>query len=184
MKKSLPIASIVVLLAISCARAADDALFPADITHGNIRCVLMSVGQTTVFSSSETLQGIAGGPDGKQGVPCLTVTLLMESFGDAPTEPSTLKSVEILSAGKPVRIERALTKPYSQMSSSQKWFSYDFFQSFLDFGKPKVTNPKRAVIVQFSEFGSVSRQQGLSLVIEGGFDQDIQKFEFDSIQIQ
>ena len=158
------------------ALAGEPRAFPADLTHGNIRCVLMSVGQTTVFpNEKDNAQKAPPWRDGKQGVPCFTVTFLIEALGDAPSEPITLKNLEVLSAGKPLRFDGG---QYHQ------GFDYHVFQDFLDFSKPKVSDQKQAHIMRFVQFGAVSNLQPLSLVIETGFGEDLQKFQFDSIQLR
>jgi hypothetical protein len=178
--KTLLMAATAVFLAVGCVFAADQPSFPADITHGNIRCVLMSVGQTRVFpNDQDRAKEIPARPGGSQGVPCFTVTFLMESLADAPkdapNELLTLKGLTVLSEGKPIHIGGG---------EYQQWIDYDAFRIFLDFSKPKVTNPKRAVIMRFVRFGFISNPQPLSLVIETGFGKDIQRFQFDSIHIQ
>jgi len=166
------------LTAISTLRAlaGDTGAFPADITQGGIRCVMMSVGQTTVFPNKEdhNQRKIVWG-DNAKGVPCFTVTYLVEQLGDAPLAQFVGGSVEFMSDGKPLRVGG---------SGYQKCFAYGAFQSFLDFGKPKVSDPKRAVIMQTVTFGTVHNLQSLSLTIEAGFGKDIQKFQFDSIRFQ
>ena len=86
-----------------------------------------------------------------------------------------MKNLEILSGGKPLRFDG---------SAEQSWFDYKAFHGFLDFSKPKVSNQKRAIIMQYVRYGSVPNLQPLSLVIETGFAKDIQKFQFDSIRLQ
>jgi hypothetical protein len=169
---------IVSFMAIAGVRAlaGESRTFPADITHDNIRCVLMSVGQTTVFPNKDDHnQRLTAWHDSAKGVPCFTVTYLVEQLGDAPRAQFVGGSVELSSDGKPLRLGGGV---YA------KCFDYEAFQSFLDFGKPKVSNPKRAVIMQTVLFGAVSDRQQLSLTIEAGFGQDIQKFQFDSIRFQ
>ena len=159
-----------------CALAGDTGAFPADITQGDIRCVLMSVGQTTVFPDKDAHnQKLTAWHDSTKGVPCFTVTYLVEQLGDTPQAQFVGGSVELSSDGKPLHVEGG---------GYQKCFDYGAFQSFLDFGKPKVSNPKRAVIMQTVSFGAVSASQPLSLTIEAGFGKDIQKFQFDSIRFQ
>ena len=136
----------------------------------------MSVGQTTVFPNEKDNAQIAPPwRDGKQGVRCFTITFLVEALGVGPSEPHTLKNLEILSGGKPLRFDG---------SAEQSWFDYKAFHGFLDFSKPKVSNQKRAIIMQYVRYGSVPNLQPLSLVIETGFAKDIQKFQFDSIRLQ
>jgi len=158
------------------AVAGQPAAFTADVTHGNVRCVLMSVGQTTVFPNEKDYaqKGRAWG-DGKSGVSCFAVTFLIEGLGDPPPGQITLKNLEVSSAGKSIRLDGGR---YGQ------WFDYNVFQDFLDFSKPKVNDQKRAHIMRFVWFGAVSSPQPLSLVIETGFDKDIQKFQFDAIRLQ
>ncbi len=150
--------------------------FPTDITQEDIRCVLMSVGQTTVFPDKDDHnQKLTAWHDSTKGVPCFTVTYLVEQLGDAPQAQFVGGSIELSSDGKPLHVEGG---------GYQKCFDYEVFQSFLDFGKPKVSNPKRAVIMQTVSFGAVSCNQPLSLTIEAGFGKDTRKFQFDSIRFQ
>jgi hypothetical protein len=174
--KSLLVIATAVLLVVGCARAADQSPFPADITHGNIRCVLMSVGQTTVFPNEmDNAQKAPPWRDSKQGVRCFSITFLVEALGDAPFEPHTLKNLEFSSGGKPLRLDGGVV---------ESWFDYSFFKHLPDFSKPKVSNPKRAVIMQYVQYGAVPNLQPLSLVFETGFAKDIQKFQFDGIRLQ
>jgi hypothetical protein len=169
---------VVSFMAIAGVRAlaGESRTFPSDITHGNIRCVLMSVGQTTVFPDKDDhSQRLTAWHDSAKGVPCFTVTYMVEQLGDAPQAQFVGGSVGLSSDGKPIHVEGG---------GYQKCFDYGVFQSFLDFGKPKVSNPKRAVIMQTVSFGAVSSSQPLSLTIEAGFGQDIQKFRFDTIRFQ
>jgi len=136
----------------------------------------MSVGQTTVFPNEKDHARNPPWRNGEQGVRCFTVTFLVEGLGDAPNEPRTLRKFEVLSAGKPLR--------FADESDYQQWFDYRAFQDFLDFSKPKVSDPKRAGIMRFVRFGAVPNLEPLSLVIETGFAQDIQKFRFDSIRLK
>ena len=176
MKTPLLIATAI-LLVVGCARAADQPSFPADITHGNIRCVLMSVGQTTVFlNENDNAQKAPGWRDGKQGVRCFTITFLVESLGDAPFEALTLKNLEFSSGVKRLRL--------AGVGGVQSWFDYNGFKTFAEFSKPKVSNPKRAVIMQYVQYGAVPNLEPLSLVFETGFAKDIQKFQFDAIRLQ
>src|SRR5438067_974311 len=82
--------------------AGEGRHFPADITKGNIRCVLMSVGQTTVFPNEKDQARTPPWRDGAAGVRCFTVTFLVEGLGDAPNEPRALRKLEVTAAGKPV----------------------------------------------------------------------------------
>jgi hypothetical protein len=165
-----------VLLIIGHARAAEQLPFPADVTRGNIRCVLMNVGQTTVFpNEKDNAQMEPPWRDGKQGVRCFVITFLIEALGDAPSEPHSLKNLEVLSGGKLLRFDGG---------GVQSWFDYKAFHGFLDFNKPKVSNPKRAVVMQYVQYGSLPNLHPLSLVIEAGFAKEIQKFQFDPIRLQ
>jgi len=177
MKRLLPFL-LTSLTAISGFRtlAGETGAFPSDITQGNIRCVLMSVGQTTVYPiEQDASQKAQAWLDGKQGVPCFTVTYLVEGLGDTPLGSGAAGNVEVLVGGKPLHGIR---------NSYVKAFDYNVFQAFLDFSKPKVSNPKRARIVQMVLFGAVTNTQPLNLSIETGFAKDIQKFQFDSIRLQ
>jgi hypothetical protein len=159
------------------AQSVDLRAFPTDITQGNIRLVLMSVGQITVFPNDKDNAVKAptyGG--GKQGVPCFTVTFLVESLGDGPIRNTAFGPIEILSAGKPLQL--ASKREYSQS------FDYNEFQEFLDFTKPKVTNPKRAFIRRHVEFRAVPNFQPFTLEIQAGFNKDLKKFKFESVRLQ
>ncbi len=169
---------IVSLVAIVSTRvsAAESRTFPADITNGNVRCVLISVGQTMVFpDKGDPNPRLTSWHDGSNGVPCFTVTYLVEQLGDAPSAQFVGGSVELSVGGKPVRIGGG---------GYQKCFDYEAFQSFLDFERPKVSSPKRAVIMQTVSFGVLSDRQPVSLTIKAGFGKDTQKFQFDSIRFQ
>lgn len=158
------------------ALAGESRTYPADITHGNVRCVLMSVGQTTVFPHKDDHnQRQTAWNDNIKGVPCFTVTYLVEQIGDAPSAQFVGGGVELAAGGKQLRVGGG---------GYQKCFDYATFQSFLDFGKPNVSNPKRAVIMQTVSFGAVPERQPLSLTIAAGFGQDVQKFQFDSLRFQ
>jgi len=152
--------------------------FPADVTRGNIRCVLMSIGQTTVFPSDpdnhQYLQGQVW-HDAMLGVPCFTVTVLVEALGDAPYETQALKRLEVHSSGRQLPLSGG-----THIESS----CYEAFPHFLDFSKPKVSNPKRAVIQRFVWFGSVPDLEPLDLKLEVGFDQNIEAFEFAAIRLK
>ncbi len=119
---------IVSLMGIGGVRAlgGESRAFPADIIHGNVRCVLMSVGQMTVFPDKDDHnQRQTAWDDSAKGVPCFTVTYLVEQVGDAPSARFVGGSVELSAGGKPVRIGGG---------GYQKCFDYGTFQSFLDFG--------------------------------------------------
>ena len=159
--------------------AAERPAFPADVTSGDVRLVLMSVGQTTVFANEKDyVQGSPSWREKKDGVPCFTVTFLLELLGDKPYEPKTLRNFEVLSGGKAVRLVN------DQKGSYQQWFDYQAFQDFLDFSKPKVSDPQRAFIMRHVEFAALPNLQPVSLVIEAGFGKDVKKFSFDSIRLQ
>ncbi|HEY3857858.1 MAG TPA: hypothetical protein VGO67_26025 [Verrucomicrobiae bacterium] len=150
--------------------------FAADITNGNVRCVLMSVGQTTVFPNKEYANPLRSAwGDKAKGMPCFTITYLVEEFGEAPPRTFSGGNVEVLSGGKPLRVGGG---------TYQKCFGYEAFQSFLDFGKPAVSDPKRAYIMQAVSFGALPNLQPLTLNIEAGFGKDTEKFQFDSIRLQ
>ena len=135
----------------------------------------MSVGQTTVFGNDNTNEPKHSR---KSGVPCFTVTYLLEFLGDKPFHGTELKKFEVSSAGKPLQLLN------EQHGSYQKSFDYDFFTHFLDFTKPKVTNSKRAIIFQHVEFGALPALQPFDLLVQAGFDDDIQEFKFSSIHLQ
>jgi hypothetical protein len=165
-------------LSLTLGMATEPRPFLADITHGNIRCVLMSVGQTTVFPNEQDksqLPKAPGGRDGELGVRCFTVTFLVEKLGDAPFESHALKNLQVFSSGKPLPL---VGGTYLQA------FGYENLQIFLDFSKPKVSSPKRAVIRRYVWFGAVPDLEALSLIIETGFDKDIETFQFDSIRLK
>jgi len=172
-------ASLLTILIIICAllaSAGELAAFPADLTRGDIRCVLMSVSQTTIFPNKEDRdlkQKTWGGTT--NGVPCFTVTYLVEQLGDVPSAPFFGGGIELICHGSPLRLGS---------DGYQKCFDYGVFQSFLDFGKPKVANPNRAVIMQSVSFGSVPDLQPMSLTITAGFGKDLQQFRFESIRPQ
>ena len=158
------------------ALAGESPSSVSDITHGNIRCVLMSVGQITVFPNKEDHnQKQTAWGDTTKGVPCFIATYLVEQLGDGPPGQFVGGSWELVADGKPLRVGGA---------GYHKVFVYDAFQSFLDFGKPKVGNSKRTVILQSVSFGVIPNPKPVSLSIEAGFGQDIQKFQFHSIRLQ
>ena len=137
----------------------------------------MSVSQTTVFPN--TADNAKPVPHGRtnDGVPCFTVTVLVEALGDKPFETTSAISVQLLSAGKPLSLANSRGE-YKQA------FDYSAFQGFLDFTKPKVSNPRRASIQRYVDFGAVSDLEPLDLLIKAGFDKDIQTFEFNSISLK
>src|SRR4051812_37929622 len=100
------LSSIATFMALaSRVLAADPPPFAVDITQGNIRVVLISVGQITVFPNEEDRPALKSKqPTGLPGVPCFAATFLVESLGDEPLGLFTLKTFEIESAGKPVEL--------------------------------------------------------------------------------
>src|SRR4051794_26992747 len=75
----------------------DQPPVPAEMVRGNVRMVLMSVGQTTVFLNSPTQPD----PKSKRAVPCFTITYLLELLGDKPFKTTQSGQIEITSGGKP-----------------------------------------------------------------------------------
>jgi len=170
--------SLIIIFGMSVF-AAEPPVFPADVTSGEVRLVLMSVGQTTVFANEKDYaRGPGSWREKKDGVPCFTVTFLLELLGDKPYEPKTLGNIEVLAGGKAVRLVN------DQKGSYQQWFDYQVFQDFLDFSKPKVSDPSRAFIMRHVEFAALPNLQPISLVIEAGFGKDVKKFRFDSVRLQ
>ena len=158
--------------------STEQRVFPADLAHGKIRCVLMSVGQTTVFpidtDNHQYLQAQVW-RDGKLGVPCLTITFLVEALGGAPYDTQALKKLEVYSSGRLLPLAGG-----THLES----FGYEAFPPFLGFSKPKVSDPKRAVIRRFVWFGSIPDLEPLSLNLQVGFDQNIEAFEFAGIRLK
>jgi len=168
--------TILIIICTLHAFAGELAAFPADLTRGDIRCVLMSVSQTTIFPNKEERDLKQKAWSGMtNGVPCFTVTYLVEQLGDAPSAPFFGGGIELMCHGRPLRLGS---------DGYQKCFDYGVFQSFLDFGKPKVANPNRAVIIQSVSFGAVPNLPPLDLTITAGFGKDLQQFRFESIRLQ
>lgn len=154
-----------------------DGHFAADVTHGNIRCVLMSVGQTTVFpNEQDTFNGIHVWDDRGHGVRCLTVIYLLERLDATSLEQVHASSLEFLAANNPLNIEGH--------GSYRKIFDYNAFQNFLDFTLPKVSDPKQAIIMQDVRFGAVPNLKPFDLVIEVQLGNEVEKFNFNSIRLQ
>jgi hypothetical protein len=153
--------------------AADATVASRDITRGNVRVVLMSVSQTTVFPNAADKGNPHHGTN--ESVPCFTVTLLVEALGDKPFQTTSALRVQALSGGKPL---------ITSHGSYQQEFNYGAFQDFLDFNKPKVSNPKRAFIRRYVDFGAVSNLDAFDVVIEVGFDRDIPRFEFKGVSLK
>jgi hypothetical protein len=151
--------------------------FPADVTHGNIRCVLLSVGQSIVFPNKQdtTIKGRTWS-DGGCGVKCLTVTYLVECIDTNPPRQFYAGNLEFLTANKPLKIEGH--------GSYRKVFAYKAFQNFLDFTLPKVSDPQRAIIMQDVRFGVIPDPQPFDIVIEAGFGTEVERFSFNSIRLQ
>ena len=164
------------LLLASTALSANGPAFPRDQTQGKVRCVLMSVGQITVFPNGNADEPTHGD---RQGVPCLTITYLIERLGDEPFRDIALQEVEISSGGKPLK----LLVP-SQSGMYTKTFDYSVYHSFLDFTKPSVSDPTRAVIVQHVKFAAVPNLRPFDLLITAGFDKDVSAFRFSSEKLQ
>jgi len=177
MKTTFVIALLPFLL-IEAALAADPEASSRDITHGNVRVVLMDVSQTTVFPNAA--DKAKGAPHGAahDSVPCFTVTVLVEALGNKAFKRTAPLDVQVLRAGQ------RLSLVGSRMASYHQDFDYHVFQGFLDFTKPKATNPKRALIRRYVDFGAIPNLEPFDLVIKVGFDEDIQKFEFNSISLQ
>lgn len=168
---------VIALLAfvIEAALAADPEASSRDITHGNVRAVLMSVSQTAVFPNAADKANPHRGTN--DSVLCFTVTVLVEALGDKPFKRTSSMDVQVLSAGQPLSMA-------NWRGAYHQDFDYHVFQDFLDFTKPKVSNPKRAFIRRYVRFAAVPNLQPLDLVIKTGFDEDIQKFEFNSISLK
>ena len=180
---TLLICSLTMPFALSTL-ASEAPVFHADVTQGNVRVVLMNVGQTTVFPNAKDNAGKAPPwheREGKQGVPCFTITFLMEALGDTPLDAKLSGNIKLSSAGKPLELERVNKDHFG---AYQQWFDYGVFQDFLDFTKPEVANPKRAFIMRYVRFGAVPNLQPLSLEIETGFNKDIKTFRFDPIRLR
>jgi hypothetical protein len=150
---------------------------PRDITNGDVRVVLMSVSQTMVFPNPVDNVRQTPRGHGQESIPCFTITVLVEALGDKPFSATRSLNVQIFSAGK------QLTWTNSPGVYHQA-FGYDAFQDFLDFTRPKVSNPKRAFIMRYAEFGAVPITQPLDLVIKTGFDENIQEFQFKSVSVK
>ena len=182
MKMSFAIARVVLLFAVGAVAFHAVAAGPLnsrwDVTHGDIRVVLMSVGQSTVLPNEkdharhpEPLSGR------KEAVPCFTVTALVEALGDKPLTPVHSLEVQIFSGGKPLALAN-LRGAYRQT------FDYHVFQDFLDFSKPEVTNPKRAFVLRYVDFGALPKLQPVTLKIKAGFGNTTETFEFNSVPLQ
>jgi hypothetical protein len=172
MKTSMLFA-VAVFFGFEHARAAEATAASRDLTRGNVRAVLMSVSQTTVFPNAADKGNTHRGTN--DSVPCFTVTVLVEALGNKPFQRTSGLQVRAVSGGKPLIVSQ---------SSYQHDFDYHAFQEFLDFTRPKVSNPKRAFIRRHVEFGAVSNLDPFDLVIETGFDQDVQKFEFKGVSLK
>jgi hypothetical protein len=144
-------------------------------TRGNVRCVLMSVGQTTVFANNPS-QAAAGGH--KNGVPCFTATYLIEYLGDKPFREAALRKFQVSAAGK------SLPLLDNRRGSYHKAFTYENFPQFLDFPKPGVANPARALIFQHVEFDALPNLRPFDLAIAAGFDDDVPEFKFGPLRLQ
>jgi len=176
MKSSLIIETVALLFAAG-AFAAESPGSRWDLTHGNVRVVLMSVSQTTVLPNAKD-QATQEPPGGrKEAVPCFTVTALVEALGEKPLAPIRSLDVQVLSGGKPLTLVNARGL-YHQL------FDYRVFQDFLDFSKPKVANPKRAFVLRCATFGSLPKLEPVTLRIKAGFGDDAQTFEFASVPFQ
>ena len=171
----IQLTSIASLLAATGASGADAAGIPRDQVQGKVRCVLMSVGQTTVFPNDNPVEPF---PGLKSGVPCLTITYLVERLGDEPFQAVAVQKVEMLSGGKPIKLVN------SRSGTCVKNFDYRVFPPFLDFTKPKVADPTRAVVVQYVEFAALPNLKPVDVVITAGFDTDLQTFRFSSVGLQ
>jgi hypothetical protein len=168
------IALILASVFVNHVTAGERPPVPAEIIRGNVRMVLMSVGQTTVFLNSPTQPD----PKSKQAVPCFTVTYLIEFLGDHPFKKSQVGPLEVTSGGKPF-------EPVNfQHGNYQKTFDYKVYPDFLDFTKPKVTDMSRALIIQNVTFAGIPSLRPFDLRIRAGFDEEIQDFKFTSISFK
>jgi len=171
--------SLFCLVAVSSPNrvSAEPRLFAADLTQGDVRCVLMSVGQTTVFPTGrDTASKSRTWSDDGSGVRCLTVTYLVERLGASSLQQVHVGAVEFLTADVPLKIKGH--------GSYRKVFDYKAFQNFLDFALPKVSDSRRAVIVQDVRFGAIPNSQAFDIVIEAGFGQEPARFRFNAIRLQ
>ena len=171
----IQLTSIVSLLAITCAGAADAGAFSRDQVQGKVRCVLLSVGQKTVFQSANSQERLKGD---NLGVPCLTITYLVERLGDELFKNTVQNEMEFSSGGKPVTLVNF------RSGSETKFFAYERFPDFLDFRKPPVADASRATIIQYVQFGALPNLKPLDLVINAGFDDEVPAFRFHSIKLQ
>jgi hypothetical protein len=129
----------------------------------------------TVFPNSNPDEPLHGP---KSGVPCLTITYLLERLGDESFRGPVLQKVELSAGGKPIKFVNSRSGTYV------KNFGYNVFPAFLDFTKPAVANPTRAVIVQHVEFAALPNLKPLDVLIAAGFDGDVQTFRFLSVTFQ
>jgi hypothetical protein len=170
----------IILIAIttllgSMAIAADEAASPSEIIRGDVRFVLMSVGQTTIFAN--------GNPDEpkldtRHPVNCFVFTYLVEQLGDQPLRPTGFHGYEISTEDKPLALLR------DQHIHYHKEFDYEFFPDFLNLTKPKVSNPKRAKIYQHAEFGTVPGGEPFDLLVRLKPGDNLQEFKCRSIRLQ
>lgn len=155
------------------AAAGRPPKYPADLAQGQVRLVLMSVGQTTVFPDDAPEQPERN--DQGAGVPGFTVTYLLERLGTEPYQKSVSGGVKLLAAGK------ELPWQDDRHSIHTKSFDYASAPAFLDFGKPKVSDPKRAIIVQYVCLCAAPAVPSYDLQITAGYDDDVQEFTFPDI---
>ena len=173
--KHLPAVILLILIPLFTCRAAENQpAVPAEIIRGNVRIVLMSVGQTTIFLNSPTQPN----PQSKWPVPCFTVTYLLELLGDQPFKTTQLAGLEVSAGGKPFEPINFSHGHY------HKSFDYKGYPDFLDFTKPKVTNSSRAFIFQDVTFAAIPTLEPFDLLIRAGFDQDLHHFKFPSITLR
>jgi len=154
--------------------AVKPAHYPSDLVQGKVRLVLISVGQTTVFPNDNPAEPERN--DHGAGVPCFTVTYLLERLGTEPYQKSVQGELKLVAAGKPLKWED------DRHSTYVKSFDYESAPTFLDFTKPKVSDPKRAIVVQHVQFGAAPSVSSCDLKITAGYDEDVQVFTFPGIR--
>jgi len=170
---------IVLLWALAIAACTADTVEGPAITYeqtsGNVRCVLMSVAQTMVFANNPSHAAADGDTT---GVPCFTVTYLIEYLGDKPFRGTALRKLQVSAPGK------SLPLLDNRRGSYHKAFDYENFPQFLDFPKPRVANPARALIFQHVEFAALPNLRPFDLTIAAGFDDDISEFKFGPLRLE
>jgi len=168
-----------VILALNHSGHSEVQTFRPDRTKNNIRLVLVSISQGSVFSQEPSTDK---NRKAYQVIPRTTLECLVEYLGDGEMRYYTIGFIPAFKDGMPPSTDFIIKNSYTWCQSSLKTMPYHLF-NLAPLHKPEVHDPDKAKFARIQMFGSRQKNNAVDFQITVMINNETEIFDFKNVPV-